>query len=74
MNAWLLPRGATALDAAATIHTDLAAGFIRADAVGADDLIAAGSMAALRDLGQLRRVGRDYLVSYAEVIQVHFSR
>ncbi len=74
VNAWLLPRGATALDAAATIHTDLAAGFIRADAAGADDLIAAGSMAALRDLGQLRRVGRDYLVSDAEVIQVHFSR
>lgn len=74
VNAWLLPCGATALDAAAAIHTDLAAGFIRADAVAADDLIAAGSMAALRDCGQLRRVGRDYLVSDAEVIQVHFSR
>ena len=74
VNAWLLPRGATALDAAAAIHTDMAAGFIRADAVAADDLIAAGSMAALRDRGQLRRVGRDYLVSDADVIQVHFSR
>lgn len=74
VNAWLLPRGATALDAAAAVHTDLAAGFIRADAVAADDLIAAGSMAALRDRGQIRRVGRDYLVSDAEVIQVHFSR
>ncbi|MDE2868495.1 MAG: DUF933 domain-containing protein [Chloroflexota bacterium] len=74
VNAWLLPRGATALDAAAAIHTDLAAGFIRADAVAANDLIAAGSMAALRDRGQIRRVGRDYLVSDAEVIQVHFSR
>ena len=74
VNAWLLPRGATALDAAAAIHTDLAAGFIRADAVAADELIAAGSMAALRDRGHLRRVGRDYEVSDAEVIQVHFSR
>ncbi|MCY3747953.1 MAG: DUF933 domain-containing protein [Chloroflexi bacterium] len=74
VNAWLLPRGATALDAAAAIHTDLAAGFIRADAVAADDLIAAGSMAALRERGHLRRVGRDYEVSDAEVIQVHFSR
>lgn len=74
VNAWLLPRGATALDAAAAIHTDLAAGFIRADAVAADDLIAAGSMAALRDGGQIRRVGRDYVVLDAEVVQVHFSR
>lgn len=74
VNAWLLPRGATALDAAGAIHTDLATGFIRADAVAADDLIAAGSMTALRERGQLRRVGRDYVVSDGEVIQVHFSR
>lgn len=74
VNAWLLPRGATALDAAGAIHTDLAAGFIRADAVAADHLIAAGSMAVLRERGQLRRVGRDYQVSDGEVIQVHFSR
>ena len=74
VNAWLLPRRATALDAAGAIHTDLAAGFIRADAVAADELIAAGSMAALRERGQLRRVGRDYEVSDGEVIQVHFSR
>lgn len=74
VNAWLLPRGATALDAAAAVHTDLAAGFIRADAAAADALIAAGSMAALRERGELRRVGRDYVVSDGEVIQVHFSR
>ena len=74
VNAWFLPRGATALDAAGAVHTDLAAGFIRADAVAADDLVAAGSMAALRERGQLHRVGRDYEVSDGEVIQVHFSR
>lgn len=74
VNAWLLPRGATALDAAGAVHTDLATGFIRADATSADDLIAAGSMAALRERGQLRRVGRDHVVSDGEVIQVHFSR
>lgn len=74
VNAWLLPRGSTALDAAAAIHTDLATGFIRADAVAADELIGAGSMAALRERGQLRRVGRDYVVANGDVIQVHFSR
>ncbi len=74
VNAWLLPRGATALDAAGAVHTDLATGFIRADAVAADELIAAGSMAALRERGRLRRVGRDYEVSDGDVIQVHFSR
>jgi hypothetical protein len=74
VNAWHLPRGSSALDAAAAIHTDLATGFIRADAVAAKDLIGAGSLSALRDLGQLRRVGREYVVSDGEVIQVHFSR
>ena len=74
VNAWLLERGATALDAAGSIHTDLATGFIRADAVAADELLAAGSMADLRDRGRIQRVGRDYLVSDGEVIQVHFSR
>lgn len=74
VNAWPLPRGATALEAAGTVHTDLATGFIRADAVAADELIAAGSLAALRDRGRIQRVGRDYVVSDGEVIQVHFSR
>ena len=74
VNAWLLPRGAAALEAAGTVHTDLATGFIRADAVAADELIAAGSMAALRERGRIQRVGRDYVVSDGEVIQVHFSR
>ena len=74
VNAWLLPRGSTALDAAGAVHTDLALGFIRADAVAAGELIAAGSLAALRERGHVRRVGRDYLVSDGEVIQVHFSR
>ena len=74
VNAWMLPRGATALDAAGTIHSDLAAGFIRADAVAADELVEGGSLAALRERGQLRRVGRDYVVPDGEVIQVHFSR
>ena len=74
VNAWLAPSGATALDAAGAIHTDLATGFIRADVAAADDLVAAGSVAVLRERGQLRRVGRDYVISDGEVIQVHFSR
>ncbi len=74
VNAWRLARGRTAVQAAGAVHTDLAEGFIRADVVDADRLIAAGSLARLRARGQIRRVGRDYEVADGDVIEVHFSR
>ena len=52
--AWTLQRGKTALDAAETIHTDIARGFIRAEIVAYDPLIARGSMAACREHGEVR--------------------
>jgi ribosome-binding ATPase len=71
--AWTLRQGATAVDAAAAIHTDLARGFIRAEVVTFDDLIACGSMVEARKRGLLRSEGRTYAVRDGDVIEVLFN-
>jgi GTP-binding protein YchF len=71
--AWTVPAGATAVDAAAAIHTDLARGFIRAEVVAWDDLLELGSMAEARRQGKLRSEGKSYRLSDGEVIQVLFN-
>ena len=60
--AWTIPDGSTAVDAAGAIHSDLARGFIRAEIVDYEDLIALGSMAEARKQGKLRSEGKTYLV------------
>jgi ribosome-binding ATPase YchF (GTP1/OBG family) len=71
--AWTLSRGATAVDAAAAIHTDLARGFIRAEVVPYEDLVACGSMAEARKRGLLRSEGKGYAVADGDVIQILFN-
>jgi len=73
VHAWTLRRGATALDAAGSIHTDMARGFIRAEVMNVDELVQAGSPAALRELGKVRVEGRDYVVQDGDVMHVRFS-
>jgi ribosome-binding ATPase len=73
VRAWTVRRGAAAVDAAATIHTDLAKGFIRAETVAYDDLIAAGSLANARAAGKLRQEGKSYVVQDGDVINVKFN-
>ena len=63
--AWTIPDGATAVDAAGAIHSDLARGFIRAEIVGYEDLLALGSMAEARKAGQLRSEGKTYRIATA---------
>ena len=70
--AWLVPEGTTAAGAAEEIHTDMARGFIKADAVPADALIEAGSVAAARDRGAIRAEGRDYRVADGDVLTFRF--
>jgi GTP-binding protein YchF len=70
--AWLVPEGTTAVEAAAEIHTDMARGFVKADAVPADALIEAGSMAAARERGAVRVEGRDYVVRDGDVLTFRF--
>ncbi len=62
VRAWPIPDGSTAVDAAAAIHTDLARGFIRAETVHYEDLVALGSMAEARKHGKLRSEGKTYRV------------
>jgi GTP-binding protein YchF len=71
--AWTLRRGATAVDAAAAVHSDLARGFIRAEVVTYDDLVACGSMAEARKRGLLRSEGKAYAVRDGDVIEVLFN-
>jgi GTP-binding protein YchF len=70
--AWLIPEGTTAQGAAEEIHTDMARGFIRADAVQADALIEAGSFQAARERGLVRSEGRDYPVRDGDVLTFRF--
>jgi ribosome-binding ATPase len=71
--AWTLHVGSTALDAAGAIHSDLARGFIRAEVIGVDDLLEAGSMAEARRRGVLRQEGKSYVVRENDVINVLFN-
>ncbi len=73
VRAWTIPVGATAVDAAAAIHTDLAKGFIRAETVAYDTLIEAGSMAAARSAGKLRQEGKTYIVQDGDIINIKFN-
>jgi len=73
VRAWTLRRGGTALDAAGTIHTDFARGFIRAEVVDAEDLITAGSYVAVREAGRQRLEGRDYVVRDGDVVHFRFN-
>jgi ribosome-binding ATPase YchF (GTP1/OBG family) len=71
--AWTLRRGGTALDAAASIHTDLARGFIRCEVIRWHELIEAGSHAEAARRGQQRVEGKTYVVEDGDVLNVRFS-
>jgi len=73
VRAWTLQREQTAYDAAGKIHTDMQRGFIRAEVVSYDDLMAAGDFHAAREHGLLRLEGRDYVVQDGDIIHVRFS-
>ena len=74
VRAWPIPEGATAVDAAGVIHSDLARGFIRAETVAYEDLLELGSTAEARRHGKLRSEGRTYAVRDGDVIEILFSR
>src|SRR5207253_1814560 len=71
--AWSLRRGQTALDAAATIHTDIARGFIRVEVIRWDDLVKAGSHAEAARSGLQRLEGKTYVVQDGDVLNVRFN-
>jgi len=71
--AWTIPVGATAPEAAGVIHTDFQRGFIKAEVVSYDDLVAAGSMAAARAAGKVRMEGKDYVMADGDVVEFRFN-
>ena len=73
VRAWTVHRGATAPEAAGVIHSDFQRGFIRAEVVRWEDLVAAGSYAAVREKGLLRLEGKDYLVQDGDVMHFRFN-
>jgi ribosome-binding ATPase YchF (GTP1/OBG family) len=72
-HAWEIPRGVMAPHAAGVIHTDLERGFIRAEVVGFDDLVAAGGWDGAKAKGVMRVEGKDYVVREGDVIRVRFA-
>ena len=71
--AWEIPIGATAPEAAGVIHTDFQKGFIKAEIVSFDDLMAAGSVAAARAVGKARIEGKDYVMRDGDVVEFRFN-
>ena len=71
--AWTIGRGWTAPQAAGVIHTDFQRGFIKAEVVSYDDLVAAGSLAAARAAGRVRIEGKDYVMHDGDVVEFRFN-
>jgi GTP-binding protein YchF len=71
--AWTIHIGDTAPVAAGVIHTDFQRGFIKAEVIGYDDLVAAGSIAAVRAAGKARIEGKDYVMRDGDVVEFRFN-
>ena len=73
VRAWTIPQGTRAQQAAGVIHTDIERGFIRAEIVGYDALIGAGSYAAAREQGLMRLEGKDYIMQEGDIVNFRFN-
>jgi GTP-binding protein YchF len=71
--AWTIKAGSTAPEAAGVIHTDFQRGFIKAEIVSYDDLMAAGSVPAARSVGKARIEGKDYVMRDGDVVEFRFN-
>ena len=71
--AWTIPKGATAPEAAGVIHTDFQRGFIKAEIVSFDDLVAVGSMQKAKEAGKVRMEGKDYVMADGDVVEFRFN-
>jgi ribosome-binding ATPase len=71
--AWTIHKGWTAPQAAGVIHSDFERGFIKAEIVSFDDLVAAGSMAAAKAAGKVRIEGKDYVMADGDVVEFRFN-
>jgi GTP-binding protein YchF len=70
VTAWAIAKGTTAVDAAGKVHTDFAHGFIRAETISYDELVACGDMKNARAAGKVRKEGKGYVVQDGDVINI----
>lgn len=73
VRAWTISKGTKAPGAAGKIHSDFEKGFIRAEIVAYDDLVAAGSFSAAKEKGKVRSEGKDYVVADGDVVLFRFN-
>ena len=73
VRAWTTRRGASAVEAAGEIHTDIQRGFVRAEVVACDDLLALGGMNEAKTKGKLRLEGKEYLVKDGDIMHIRFN-
>ncbi len=73
VRAWTIRKGSTAPKAAAVIHNDFEKGFIRAEVIGYDDYIEAGSESAAKDAGKMRLEGKEYIVQDGDIMHFRFN-
>jgi GTP-binding protein YchF len=73
VRAWTVKAGATALEAARAIHSDLQKGFIRAEVISYTDLVDLGSLAEARKRGKLRLEGKEYIVQDGDIVHFRFN-
>jgi GTP-binding protein YchF len=73
VRAWQIHQGWTAPQAAGVIHTDFEKGFIKAEIVSYDDLIAAGSYAKVKEEGKLRLEGKEYVMQDGDIVEFRFN-
>lgn len=73
VRAWTIKQGATAPEAAGAIHTDFERGFIAAEVMKYDDLVALGSEAAVKAAGKLATVGKTYIMSEGDIVEFRFN-
>ena len=73
VRAWTIHAGETAPEAAGVIHTDFQRGFIKAEIVAYDDLVAAGTMAAAKAAGKVRMEGKEYVMQDGDVVDFRFN-
>ncbi|PWN02265.1 redox-regulated ATPase YchF [Nocardioides silvaticus] len=73
VRAWEIKKGATAPEAAGVIHTDFQKGFIKAEIISYDDLVALGSVAKAREAGKVRMEGKDYVMQDGDVVEFRFN-
>ena len=73
VRAWTITKGTKAPQAAGKIHTDFERGFIRAEVVAFDDLIACGTMAAAKEKGLVRSEGKEYVMKDGDIVLFRFN-